>query len=241
MIYRSVNIEWLGHAGFKIKSSKAVVYIDPFKIYSNLSDEEGLGFDDSPVSTGGIEKADFIFITHSHFDHCSIEDINKIAKDNTVIVCSADCQSKFRHINKKVIIKPLEGGNQLEFEEFGVRVWAVHSYNINKNFHTREEDWNGYVIQLDEVKVYHAGDTDLIPEMKNLNNMNIDFALLPIGGTYTMNAGEAAKAASVIKAKYSIPMHFGTVDRTGDKSEADVFLKNCGLFGVEGKVLEKIG
>jgi L-ascorbate metabolism protein UlaG (beta-lactamase superfamily) len=71
--------------------------------------------------------------------------------------------------------------------------------------------------------------------------MNIDFALLPIGGTYTMNAGEAAKAASVIKAKYSIPMHFGIVDRTGDKNEADVFLKNCGLFGVEGKVLEKIG
>ena len=118
-----------------------------------------------------------------------------------------------------------------------IRFWTIHAYNINKSAHTQDEDWLGYLIQIDEVKIYHAGDTDLIPEMKKLSTSNIDIALLPVGGTYTMNAGEAAKAAAVIKPKLVIPMHWGTI--IGDKTDVDIFAKYCSAEGVEVRVLEK--
>jgi len=220
MKYKDIDITWLGHSGFKIKTSIGrVIYIDPFKI----SEES--------------ESADFIFITHSHYDHCSIEDIQKIANDGTIVICPADVSSKFRHINSKVNIKIAEPGAKMQFDEQELKFWCIPAYNLSKPFHTKEEDWVGYVIDLNGTLIYHAGDTDLIPEMKQLATVNIDIALLPIGGNFTMNSGEAAKAVAIIKPKLALPMHYGSVAKTGDKSEGTMFLKNCGREGVEAKVL----
>lgn len=221
MKYKDIDIKWLGHSGFKLKNSQGkIVYIDPY----NISEES--------------ESADFIFITHSHYDHCSIEDIQKIANDGTIVICPADVSSKMRHINSRVEIKIAEPTTKMQFEEEGIKFWCIPAYNLNKSSHTREEDWVGYVLDLNGVRIYHAGDTDIIPEMKSLSTSNIDIAILPIGGTYTMNAGEAAKAAGLIKPKLAIPMHFGSIAQTGDKNESLIFAKNCGREGVEVKVLE---
>ena len=229
MKYKSINIEWLGQSGFRIKTSKAVVYIDPFKL--NAEEYE-------------LDKADIIFITHSHYDHCSIEDIQKVSQHGTIIVCPPDVQSKFRHIDFRVQLQIAEPGNQAFFEKFGVKYWGVPAYCINKNFHSKEEDWLGYIIQfegIDKVLIYHAGDTDLIPEMKDIEE--IDIALLPVGGVYTMNAGEAAKAAAIIKPKLAIPMHYDFASssgtKIGSKMDAELFAKNCAAVDVEVKILEK--
>lgn len=223
MIYKNINIKWLGHSGFKIKTSEdKIIYIDPY----HLTGDE---FE--------MDKADFIFITHSHYDHCSIEDIQKIARDETIVICPADVSSKMRHIDRKINIQIAEIGECINLIEDKLKFWAVASYNLNKTFHTKEEDWLGYIIQVGEVLIYHAGDTDLVPEMKSIKN--IDLALLPIGGNFTMNAGEAAKAAALIRPKIAIPMHYGTISGVGDKSDADIFAKYCSMEGIEVKVLER--
>jgi len=223
MIYKTINLKWLGHSSFRIiTGDKKVIYIDPYRIYGE--DHE-------------IEKADFIFITHSHYDHCSIEDIQKIAKDNTTIICPADISSKLRHINQKINIKLAEIGQRQDLIEEVIKFWPVPAYNINKVYHSKEEEWVGYIIQINDTLIYHAGDSDLIPEMKSIEG--IDIALLPVGGTYTMNAGEAAKAVSIIKPKIAIPMHYGTVSGTGERKEADIFSKYCSTEGIQVKILEK--
>jgi L-ascorbate metabolism protein UlaG (beta-lactamase superfamily) len=223
MIYRSIDIKWLGHASFYIKNSFGkIIYIDPFKFLGEAED---------------LEKADFIFITHSHYDHCSVEDIKRIAKNGTIIVAPADVSSKFSHIDAQVKLQIVDPETKMQFDESGIRFWCVPSYNTNKSFHEREEDWVGYILDLSGVLIYHAGDTDFIPEMKKLSTANIDIALLPIGGTFTMNAGEAAKAASIIRPKIAVPMHYGKIEKTGDKNEASVFAKFCSSEGIEVKIL----
>ncbi len=222
MNYKNIELNWLGHSGIKIKTSDKVIYIDPFKL--NKEPHE-------------LDEADFILITHSHYDHCSIEDIQKIAKNGTTIICPADVSSKLKHINKKIIIQNIDIGSQLEFEDKKIKVWAVHAYNTNKSFHTKEEDWLGYILQLGDIVIYHAGDTDNISEMSKLKNSNIDLAFLPIGGTYTMNAGEAAKAASTIKPKLAIPIHWGTINNTGTRQDAEIFLKLCANEGIDARIL----
>jgi L-ascorbate metabolism protein UlaG (beta-lactamase superfamily) len=220
MIYKNIDIKGLGHSSFFIKNSLGkIIYIDPFKI----SEES--------------EPADFIFITHSHYDHCSIEDIRKIAKNGTIIVATADVSSKFAHIDARVELKIAEPSTKMQFDESGIKFWCIPAYNLGKSFHSKEEDWVGFVIDFGGVLVYHAGDTDLIPEMKALSTANIDIALLPIGGTFTMNAGEAAKAAGIIRPKLAVPIHYGKIERTGDKNEATVFAKFCSGEGIEVKVL----
>ena len=221
MIYRSINLRWTGHSGFFIQNAaKKNIYIDPFKLQGDSWD---------------WDKADYILITHSHYDHCSIEDIQKIARDGTILICPADVSSKMRHIDKKIDIKLAEIGDKLEFEEGKINIWPVPAYNVNKTSHEADECWVGYILESDGVYIYHAGDTDLIPEMKQFRN--IDIALLPIGGTYTMNAGEAAKAAGIIKPKLAIPMHYASLPGIGSKSEAEVFQKHCSTEGVEVKIL----
>lgn len=216
MKYKNIEINWLGHSGFMIKGeSGRVIYIDPFKINSDLP------------------SADVIFITHSHYDHCSIEDINKIAKHETIIVCTPDSQSKMRYIDNKIHIITIEPNSRRDLLD-GLKVWTIPAYNLSKPQHTREEDWVGYIIQFEGNVIYHAGDTDLIPEMKKL--AEVDIALLPVGGGPTMNAGEAAKVAVAIKPKLAIPMHWGSV--FGEKSDAEVFLKHCSAEGIEAKILE---
>lgn len=189
------NVEWLGHASIKLTGEK-IIYIDPWKIK-------------------GDEKADIILITHEHYDHCSAEDIVKILKNDTAIITVADCQSKLMKLNRPISL--VEPGKKLNVK--GVVIETVPAYNINKSFHPKENGWVGYIINMNSKRYYHAGDTDFIPEMASLRN--IDVAFLPIGGTYTMDVKEAAKAANTIKAKITAPMHFG--DIVGSRSDAEKF------------------
>jgi len=191
------GIEWLGHATFRLVKAGKTVYIDPWKIKSK-------------------ETADVICITHSHYDHLSVEDVKKLQGKDTIVVATAD-SAKMLSGNVK-IAKP---GDKIEAN--GVKIEAVAAYNINKQFHPKANGWVGYVITLpDGTRFYHAGDTDYIPEMKAVK---ADIAAFPIGGTYTMNAQEAAKAANEIRPKVAIPMHWGTI--IGSESDAETFKRNC--------------
>ena len=186
------DIHWLGHDTFKITGRK-VIYTDPYKIKRK-------------------DTADIILITHEHFDHCSPEDVKKIQGPETVIVATPDCAGKLPGTLKTV--KP---GDRVTVG--GVEIEAVPSYNTNKDFHTRDKDWVGYIITIDGRRIYLAGDTDYIPEMKTFRN--IDIALLPVSGTYVMTADEAVKAALDIGPKVAIPMHYGSI--VGGRADAERF------------------
>lgn len=189
------NIDWLGHASFRIRGEKTV-YIDPWKIKNKPHD------------------ADIILITHTHYDHYSREDIVKIDKDSTIIVAPQSTSDEIQGDNV-VFISPGE------IKDIGgIRVEAVPAYNINKKFHPKEKNWLGYIIEKDGFRVYHTGDTDLIPEM---NDLKCDICLVPVSGTYVMTSEEALTAIDRIKPQLAIPMHWG--DIVGEKSDADNFIE----------------
>lgn len=202
-----VMIEWLGHASFLITYKEKKIFIDPFKIKDNITD-----------------RADLILITHSHYDHCSPKDISKLLKEKTIIVCPADCNSKLNRIQRTLDIRIIEPNRKMNIED--VLVETIPAYNINKSFHKREYHWLGYIIKVGKVSIYHSGDTDLIPEMKELKNKNIDIALLPVGGIYTMNSEEASEAVKIINPKIAVPMHYGTI--VGSLEDAQKFKELVG-------------
>ena len=175
------NIHWYGQDGFKLNLGKTIVYIDPFKIKD------------------GNEKADYILITHEHRDHFSPEDIEKIIKKETKLL-SCKAVIELYQGNKE----EMKAGETVKFG--GISVEAVPAYNVNKKFHTKESGKLGYVISFKGVRIYHAGDTDVIPEMKDIK---CDIALLPVSGVYVMTAGEAVEAAKILKPKMAVPMHYG--------------------------------
>ena len=203
--YQGVKIDWYGHASFKLSDGKLQIYIDPYLIPKE------------PV------KADIILVTHEHYDHCAVDNIRKLLKPETVVVATGDCLSKLSDVTSKSV-KP----NQ-SLEVKGVKIETVPAYNMNKSFHPKENNWVGYIITLNGVRIYHAGDTDFIPEMQNLK---VDIALVPVGGTYTMNAEEAAEAVNVFKPKVAIPMHYGSI--VGNTADAERF---ANLAEVEVKLL----
>jgi L-ascorbate metabolism protein UlaG (beta-lactamase superfamily) len=213
MQFKNISIEWKGHASFLIVGEGKSIYIDPYKL------------------PPGAKRADIILITHSHYDHCSVEDLKRIVKDGTLVLIPADCSSKLTKLSEKLDVKVIEPGQELEAG--GIKVKAVPAYNTNKDFHQKNEYWNGYIINVSGVKVYHAGDTDLIPEMNTLGD--VDIALLPVGGTYTMDAEEAARAASVIKPELAIPMHYGEV--VGSREDAERFVELCSEQGIKAQIL----
>ncbi len=182
-----VKISWLGHAAFRVSDS-AVIYVDPYEI-------------------AGGKRADLILITHDHFDHCSPEDAAKVADPGTRILGPLSCLKKLRSLpGEKIEVSPGR-----EVEVIGVKVRAVPAYNVRperKKFHPKDKGYVGYIFELDGVKIYHAGDTDFIPEMEG---MEVDVALLPVSGTYVMDAEEAARAAAAIRPKVVIPMHYGSI------------------------------
>lgn len=205
MKYKNVILARLNHAAFKIKGSGKVIYFDPFKI-----------------PAGELEKADIVFVGHEHFDHCSPDDLKKIVSQGTMLITIDACKDAVENLGLKEI-KYVKPGDTLELD--GVQIEAVPAYNINKfrspgvPFHPKEDGKVGFVVEIDGVRIYHAGDTDYISEMQNLKN--IDIALLPVSGTYVMTAEEAVEAVKIINPKIAVPMHYG--DTVGTEEDAQKF------------------
>ncbi len=177
---------WVGHACFYVKANGINIFIDPFKI------PEGLH-----------EKADILLITHAHFDHCSKDDIDRVIKKDTVMISSQGCLEE-KGYRDLIISKP-----GFRDEVKGVGIEAVPAYNTKSErlqFHPRKNNWVGYVLDIGGTKIYHAGDTDFIDEMKTLKGLNA--ALLPMGGTYVMDVDEAVEAGKSIDAAAVVPMHY---------------------------------
>ena len=213
--YQGVKLTWLGHDVFRIQDGQ-VIYIDPFKIES------------------GGPKANIILVSHEHFDHCNVDDLNKVATPNTIIVAHSQSKTELSKVNAKEV-KVIKPGDKVAIGD--VSIEAVPAYNINKFrepgkvFHPKEDGKLGFIVTVKGVRIYHAGDTDHIPEMKTIRT---DIALLPISGTYVMTVQEAAEAVATINPKVVIPMHFGAI--VGSKDDAESFKK---LVKCEVKILEK--
>lgn len=203
----SVTIKWLGHSGFLLVGDDKKIYIDPY----DLSEEPA--FDD---------KADILLITHEHSDHCSPDDIRKVRRSDSTTLIPENLSLEFRGDARRIA----EGdvlADELEIK--GTRIEVVPAYNLNKPYHPRGFGV-GYIVELGGIRIYHAGDCDFFPEMKTIR---ADVALLPIGGTYTMNEEEAASAAAAISPKFVIPMHYGkpeVTDGDPEKFKALVHAKN---------------
>lgn len=176
------QIKWLGHSGFRIRSGDLVIVIDPYKLKAD-------------------EPADLILITHPHFDHCSIDDIGRIRKPASVIITEADSAEKISGD-----VRVVAPGDVVKVS--GIQIEAVSAYNIHKNFHLKKKGWLGFILTVDGVRIYHAGDTDLIPEM---GEVDADIAMLPISGTYVMNVEAAVDAVKRIRPAIAIPMHYGSI------------------------------
>jgi len=214
--YSGVKITWLGHDSYKISDGK-IVYIDPYKI--------------KPAG-----KADVLLISHEHFDHLSMDDIRKVVTNDTIIVAAPQCANELKNTGAKEV-KIVKPGDKIDVQ--GIIVEAVHAYNTNKinpstskPFHPKEDNKVGFVVTINNVRIYHAGDTDAIEEMKNIRT---DVALLPVSGTYVMTAEEAAQAVKMIKPKLVIPMHYAAI--VGSEKDAEKFkqlVKEC-----EVKILNK--
>jgi L-ascorbate metabolism protein UlaG (beta-lactamase superfamily) len=213
--YHGIKLSWLGHDGFRIENGK-VVYIDPFKIEA------------------GGPKADIVLVSHEHSDHCSPADLRKVITPATVIVAHSQSKNEVSKLNVKEI-RIMKPGDKINVGD--VAIEAVPAYNVNKYrepgrvFHPEEDGKLGYVVTIKGVRIYHAGDTDHIPEMKNIQT---DIALLPVSGTYVMTAHEAAEAAATINLQIAIPMHYGAI--VGGRIDAETFQK---LAKCEVKLLEK--
>jgi len=201
-----VDIKYLGHASILISTDTRYIYVDPWKIVKEQP------------------KADLILITHPHYDHFSPEDIRKIGKKETVIVGPSDI--KKIKIGENREIKPNE-----EIVLDWIKIKGFPAYNLNKSFHPKSNNWLGFVLEIKGEKIYIAGDTDFIPEMKNLK---VDIAIVPVGGTYTMNAKEASDAINTINPKIAIPYHWG--DIVG--SEEDVKLFSSSVLNAKVEILK---
>ena len=161
-------------------------------------------------------RADIVLVTHSHYDHFDPESISKIAKDGTVYVVPASMEKELRGAVREGELITVNPGDVVETG--GIRIQAVPAYNRLKPFHPKRNQWVGYVVTMDGIRYYVAGDTDAVPELEKIS---CDVALVPIGGTYTMTAKEAAKLINAIGPKTAIPIHYGSI--VGKKEDAEIF------------------
>jgi L-ascorbate metabolism protein UlaG (beta-lactamase superfamily) len=198
------NIAWLGHDSFRIEGTRTV-YIDPWKL------------------APGAPPADVILVTHDHSDHLSKGDIARLSKAGTVLVGPHEVTSQLSGETRTIAV-----GETIELD--GVTVSAVPAYNTSKFrapgqvFHPQADGKVGYIVEFDGRRIYHAGDTDVIPEMSDID---VEVALLPVSGTYVMTADEAVQACDLIKAKVVIPMHYA--DIVGSVADARRFKERCSL------------
>lgn len=198
------NLHWLGHDSYRLDRTQGPIYFDPIKL-------------------SGQPVASLILVTHEHFDHCVPDDVSAITGPDTVILTEPQAAAKLSGD-----VRTMAPGDTLEAA--GVSVRAVPAYNTDKEFHPKANAWLGFVVTVGGVSIYHAGDTDHIPEMADLD---VDLALLPVSGTYVMTAPQAVEAALAIGPKLAIPMHYG--DIVGDEGDAQHFAD-----ALEGKVAVRI-
>jgi L-ascorbate metabolism protein UlaG (beta-lactamase superfamily) len=198
------NITWLGHDAFKIAASK-IIYLDPFQL------------------DGDLQPADVICITHEHHDHCSPEDVAKIQREDTVVIAAENCRGMLEGD-----VRYVKAGDTVAIGELTIEV--LPAYNVNKHFHPKEAGGVGYLLTVDGSTIYHAGDSDPIPEMEGLE---VDIAMLPVSGVYVATADEAVEAANKIRPKLVIPMHYGSI--VGSRADAERFKE---LWSGEVVILE---
>ena len=205
------GVEVLGHASIRIEKGDRVIYIDPYQVEER-------------------HDADVIFCTHPHYDHFSEGDILKLKKDETKLVVVAESlvdAIKLGFDEKDIVIADVGVSGDV----CGVLFSAVPAYNIMKPFHPKGKNWVGYVLEIEGVRYYIAGDTDKIPEMSEIE---CDVAFLPVGGTYTMNAEKAAEVANLLMPKVAVPIHFGSI--VGSREDAEEFIKRLDSK-IEGRLL----
>jgi len=194
------GIEVLCHSSIRI-NKHLVMYIDPYKIKAELHD------------------ADIIFCTHTHTDHFSEEDILKVKNDNTIFVGTEDCTIKVMKLGfDQSKIRIVEPNNK--YNILGIDFETIPAYNLESQYHLKDNNWVGYNLEINDVHYYIAGDTDLTPETKAVT---CDVAFVPIGGRYTMNAKEAASLINTIEPQIAIPIHYG--DIIGTRDDANLFKK----------------
>ncbi|MEX2194549.1 MAG: MBL fold metallo-hydrolase [Thermoleophilaceae bacterium] len=207
------EVEWLGHSGFRVRSGRTVIYIDPYRV------------PDGP-------EADLILVTHGHYDHFSPTDVERLSTDETTVVAPPAVAE--RVAGNVVSVRP---GDVVRPAE-GVEVVAVAAYNTSKRdtdgraFHPREAGWVGYDMNVRGERLYHSGDTDVIPEMDAV--AGVDVALLPVSGTYVMTAAEAVEAARRIQPRVAVPMHWG--EHIGTLEDARLFAERA---PVEVAIMER--
>jgi L-ascorbate metabolism protein UlaG (beta-lactamase superfamily) len=209
------NLHWLGHDSFRL-DGPPTIYFDPWKLSSG-----------SPV-------ADVILVSHDHYDHLSVDDVARVSGPKTVVIANPSAAAKLKNA------RAIRAGETITVDE--VKVEAVAAYNLTKfrspgnPFHPRQAQHNGYIVTVGGERLYHAGDTDHIPEMSGIQ---CDVALLPVSGTYVMTAEEAAQAAAVIKPRVAVPMHYGDKDVVGTLADAERFKKLCEKAGIAVQILPR--
>lgn len=192
----SDSLKWLGQSTVKCQVHDKVIYIDPYQIQHQ-------------------EKADIILITHPHADHLSPADITKLLKPDTLFVVPQSCRENLAQFSANPIITVMPGETCQTGE---LMIETVPAYNLYKNqFHHKNSQWVGYILTLNNIRVYHTGDTERIPEMKQVH---CDIILVPLGQTYTMNSvQEAANAVLDTGASIAIPIHYGLYEGTREDAE----------------------
>lgn len=199
--YKGIKFHWTGHDGFRLVAGDSkIVYIDPYQLPGSAAKND----------------ADIVLISHNHFDHLSMDDLKKVVAKDTAIVAARECAEQLKPLGLEV--RQVAPGDRVEVK--GVAVEAVPAYNTNKSFHPRGDGKVGFVVTLGGLRIYHAGDTDEIPEMAQVRP---DVALVPVSGTYVMTADEAAKAVNErIKPRMlAIPMHYASI--VGSEEDAGRF------------------
>lgn len=202
------NVRHLKNATVRMEIGSKVIYVDPYSV-----DE-------------AVRDADVIFITHTHYDHFSLKDVKKVMKEDATLVITADgvAKAEKKGISNIEKVAPNESSSVA-----GIEFKTVPSYNLKKPFHPKKKGWVGYIIAAGDAQYYIAGDTDYIPEMKDIK---ADVVFLPVGGTYTMNSAEAAQAANIINPSVAVPIHYADV--VGSIQDAQDFIKglNPSIKGV---------